>query len=554
MPILSAPTGLEAGEWPPSPVPVYAWRQQQLEALRASRDLLAGAKAYYRDNPVAFINHWCDTFDPRNASTDIPVRLPFQTFPRQADLVEFVYACITGQAGGLVEKCRGAGATWIACAVSVHLWLFWPGAAVGWGSRKEALVDKLGDMDSIFEKMRAIIDGLPREFWPKGFSQNDHLNHMRIVNPETGATITGEAGDNIGRGGRNLVYFKDESAHYERPEKIEASLSENTRCQIDISSVNGTGNVFYRRRDAGKDWQRGAGVESGCANVFVFDWRDVPWMTEEWYERRRAKFENDGLAHVFAQEVDRDYAASVEGIIIPPKWVKSAIDAHVKLGIEPTGPEIGALDVADGGNDKNATVWRRGIVIYNSDAWGARDTGVTTRRAVAAAPEGEASLQYDCIGVGAGVKAEANRLGDENLLPEGLSFTPWNAGAKVLNPDAHTIPGDKKAPLNKDHYANLKAQAWWQARLRFERTHRAVTEEGFTYDPEELVSIASDTPNLQSLVKELSQATAGQSANMKTMVNKTPEGTRSPNLADAAVMCLWPAIQTPDSTYTLDNL
>ena len=61
--------------------------------------------------------------------------------------------------------------------------------------------------------MRIIVRGLPREFWPAGFKPDDHMSYMRIVNPQTGASITGEAGDNIGRGGRKLIYFKDESAH-----------------------------------------------------------------------------------------------------------------------------------------------------------------------------------------------------------------------------------------------------------------------------------------------------------------------------------------------------
>jgi hypothetical protein len=52
-----------------------------------------------------------------------------------------------------------------------------------------------------------------------------------------------EAGDNIGRGGRTLVYFKDESAHYEHPDLIEAALGDNTNVQIDISSVNGLGKL-----------------------------------------------------------------------------------------------------------------------------------------------------------------------------------------------------------------------------------------------------------------------------------------------------------------------
>jgi hypothetical protein len=41
-----------------------------------------------------------------------------------------------------------------------------------------------------------------------------------------------------------------------------------------------------------------------------------------------------------AQEVDIDYAASVEGVLIPSVWVQAAIDAHLKLNIEPTGDRI----------------------------------------------------------------------------------------------------------------------------------------------------------------------------------------------------------------------
>ena len=67
------------------------------------------------------------------------------------------------------------------------------------------------------------------------------------------------------------------SAHYEHPELIEAALSENTEVQVDISSVNGSGNVFYRRRMAGEIWTPGKKIESGVTRVFIFDWRDLPW-------------------------------------------------------------------------------------------------------------------------------------------------------------------------------------------------------------------------------------------------------------------------------------
>jgi hypothetical protein len=50
---------------------------------------------------------------------------------------------VKGETGGLVEKSRDMGATWLAVSFSVWLFLFVPGATVGWGSRKEALVDRI---------------------------------------------------------------------------------------------------------------------------------------------------------------------------------------------------------------------------------------------------------------------------------------------------------------------------------------------------------------------------------------------------------------------------
>lgn len=532
------PTPSTTDEWPIDYVSVFAWRQQQVQRIRGSAKLGAGARAYYASHPVQFINHWCDTYDPRNAGRGLPTRMPLILFKRQHELVDFLIACVKAEEAGLVEKSRDMGATWICCAVSVWLWLFWPGAAIGWGSRKEQLVDKIGDPDSIFEKMRMLINGLPRFFWPRGFSPSENMAYMRIVNPETGSTITGEAGDNIGRGGRKLLYFKDESAWYERPEKIEAALSDNTRCPIDLSSVNGLGNVFHRRREAGADWC--GEIVPGRTQVFVLDWRDHPAKDDAWYAKRKAKAEADGLLHVFAQEVDRNYSAAVDGIIIPSEWVKSAIDAHIKIKIPETGPWVSALDVADGGGDTNAQANRKGVVLRFLDEWGARDTAETARRALGNVEGiGAVEVQYDCVGVGSGVKAEANNLKDQDKMPKGVRLIPWNAGAAPQNPKSRVNEGDKDSPLNEDFYTNLKAQGWWELRNRFYRTHRAITENA-EYDPDTLISIDSSLPKLRQLEKELSQATASRGARMKLVVNKTPEGTKSPNLADAVMMAYWP--------------
>jgi phage terminase large subunit len=523
--------------WPVDVTAIYAWRQQQVQLIRSDPRLAYGAKVYYRTHPVQFVNHWCDTYDPRRAGKG-STKLPLILFQRQEELVEFLLACVTETEPGLIEKSRDMGATWVASAFSVWLWLFWPGVAVGWGSRKEQLVDKLGDPDSIFEKIRMLIHGLPEFFLPDGFSPSDHMTFMRIINPANGATITGEAGDNIGRGGRKLIYFKDESSHYERPEKIEAALSDTTRVPIDISSVNGIGNVFHRKRESGADWN--GVVIKGKTQVFVMDWRDHPDKNQSWYDTRKARAEEEGLQHIFAQEVDRNYAASVDGALIQQEWVQAAIDAHLKLELNDSGPWSSALDVADSGSDTNAQSQRQGIILRALDEWGARDTAQTARRAIAnVTKRGRLDLQYDCIGVGAGVKGEVNNLRDENLMPNGIRFVPWNAGGKVLNPKKRVIPGDKQSPLNEEFYTNLKAQGWWELRNRFYRTWRSI-HEGAHYDPDSLISIDSRIKNLRKLEKELCQVTASKGARLKLVIDKTPDGTKSPNLADAVMMDYWP--------------
>lgn len=552
---MRAPSTLRKSKWPPNYVDVFMWRQAQLQKLRSDPKMLYGALKYYQTRPVEFINHWVDTYDPRKAGKGL-VYMPMVMFRRQEEFVEFLKAVLEGEENALIEKCRDMGATWICVAFSVWLWRFSDGASIGWGSRKSDYVDRLGIMDSIFEKIRALIRRLPREFWPQGFDPDEHMPFMRIINPETGAVISGESGDSIGRGGRNLIYFKDESAHYERPELIEAALGDNTRIQVDISSVNGVGNVFHRKREAGEEWIDGPAI-SGVTNVFVMDWRDHPEKNEAWYRARKQNYTDQGMDHVFAQEVDRRYDASVVGTIIKLEWVQAAYDAHIKLGVKYGGRKFSGLDVADGDDvkvhDRNAQAMRTGVVLDGLDEWGERDTGATTRRAIANV-SGRVEIQYDCIGVGAGVKAEANRLEEDELLPTGVKLVAWAASSKVLEPESRVVADDEQSLTNEEFYANLKAQGWWELRKRFELTYRAI-EEGIDFDPDKIISISTEHIPVhmrRKLEKELTQVTKKQSTgSMKMVINKAPDGTKSPNLADAVMMAYWPL---PDETYTLENL
>lgn len=525
------------------PVPYFdemSRRYRLVKKLNDHPELRPIAMAYYKNNPVEWINDFCMTFDPRN-KPPVPRLIPFVLFLRQREFIQFLKECYEQKENGLTEKARDIGASWLCCAFSAWLWLFHDGATIGWGSRKEDYVDKRGDPKAIFPKIRQILENLPRWMMPERFNPITHSAHMKIINPSNGSSITGEAGDSMGRGGRTTMYFKDESAHYERPEMIEAALGDNTDVQIDISSVNGTANVFYRRRMAGEIWTPGCKIPPGKTRVFIFDWRDHPGKNQEWYDKRRERADREGLLHLFNQEVDRDYSGAVLGVIIPQPWVKAAIDAHKVLGFGLTGEKIAAIDPADEGGDKNALAIRDGVILVYVEDWGEGDTGQTTRRCVMECKlQGVNEIYYDCIGVGAGVKSESNRMRDEKLLAPRMRIMKWDASASPLEKDEHVIPGDPDSPTNDDIYDNLKAQSWWNLRIRFEKTYKALTQ-GKIYPHDELISLSSEMPKIHELTLQLSQPTRKISLSTgKMVVNKKPDGSMSPNLADAVNMAYNP--------------
>ncbi len=191
--------------------PIYAERALRLERIRSGQTDLEALKAFYRDHPGRFISDWAMTYDPRNPEIGLPATIPFVLFAKQAEFIGWLHDHWRGRRDGLCEKSRDMGVTWLCVWFAVWMWLFHPGTVVGFGSRKEEYVDKIGDPKSIFWKIRQAVDLLPVEFRPALWNSDKHAPYMRAINPENGATIVGEAGDNIGRGNRTSVYFKDEA-------------------------------------------------------------------------------------------------------------------------------------------------------------------------------------------------------------------------------------------------------------------------------------------------------------------------------------------------------
>lgn len=322
---------------------VYRVRSERLNRLRADPSLIAPLKEHYKNNPVDFINNWGMTFDPRLAEIGMPTTVPFILFPKQAEYVLWVVERWKTREDGLAEKSRDMGVSWLCVAIAVWMWLFYPGTVIGFGSRKEEYVDKIGDPKALFWKIRQFVNLLPVEFRPAGYSEKAHAPHMRVLNPENGASIIGEAGDNIGRGNRTSIYFKDESAFYERPDGIDAALSQTSNCKIDVSTPNGNGNAFFRKRHGGK------------IPVFSFHWTQDPRKDEAWYRKQLATLD----PVIVAQEIEIDYNASVTDAWIGGELIANA-QRNGPADVEALGGWIIGVDAAHFGDDESVISPRKG--------------------------------------------------------------------------------------------------------------------------------------------------------------------------------------------------
>lgn len=515
----------------PDYIQVFEWRCDFLNKLKKNPQLLIPLRKFYKENPAQFIIDWGITYDPRHVEKGLPALCPFLLFPKQEEWVNWFLDLWKRGKPSITEKSREMGLSWLTVALACTMCIFHDGMMVGFGSRKQEYVDILGNPKSLLHKARQFINFLPKEF--KGtWDINRHAPHMRISFPDTGSMISGESGDGIGRGDRTSFSIIDESAWIEHPELIEASLAMTTNCRVDISTPHGMNNTFAQKRFGGK------------IAVFTFHWKDDPRKDIEWYKEKCADIDNPV---VIAQEIDLDYSASMQGILIPAIWVRAAVDAHLMLDIKPTGARVGGFDVADRGQDKNAFCGRHGILIEYMDEWSGKNDDIfeSVEKVFKICDEHSFSgVLYDGDGLGASVRGDARVINDKRKSHRRhtILFNQFRGSGAVIDPTRDPYELYRNARFgglgrsNEDFFKNAKAQAWWDLRNRFEETYKAVN--GKTdYNPDNLISISSKVEKLNKLIIELSQPTYREDNVGKLLVDKMAETSLSPNLADAVMIC-----------------
>ena len=229
-----------------------------------------------------------------------------------------------------------------------------------------------------------------------------------------------------------------------------------------------------------------------------------------------------------------------ERVIIKRSWIMAAIDAHKKLGISPSGSKRLGYDIADDGNDKNATVAAYGFLAMNVQEWQGQTDDLlgSCSRVHNQARAIQADIYYDNIGVGAFAGSKFRDLNKTTRAR--LRYKGFGAGEKIHKPD-----DEYEGIRNRDYFSNLKAQAWWLVADRFRNTYNAVIR-GETFTADKLIAINSGCENLERLIDELSTPRRDFDANGKVKVESKKDlskrHVKSPNLADAFIMAYSPIV------------
>jgi hypothetical protein len=131
--------------------------------------------------------------------------------------------------------------------------------------------------------------------------------------------------------------------------------------------------------------------------------------------------------------------------LLQEAWIEEAQERSLKRG----KPHTLGVDVGAGG-DSSTVADRQGPVVrivhedHNPDTMQTCGRVVSLRRAAKASSKAEVEVRVDEIGIGKGIVDRSAELGE--------NFLGVNVG---------------QAPIDSEHFANLKAEAWWGVRERF---------------------------------------------------------------------------------------
>jgi phage terminase large subunit len=535
-------------------------RELRLAYLRDHPEQVPLLSTYFAMGNVAdFIDCHAIAQDPRRVARGRNATVPFLTFRRQREMCDYLWRTYRAGKHGCIPKSREVGATATAMNFVTTMALFHPGFVGIMGSALERDIDN-GPAESLFQKIRDFLGAVPEPF-AAGYTLEKCSTNMRIIIPGNGASLIGQAGDNIGRGKRGSVLILDEHAFIPRAHLVAESVSATAKCVIGLSSVNGISGTDGQPNQFYKD-AHSPGIEP-----FYFLWNDDDRVDPDtgkrikdraWYEEQVATL---GKV-IVAQTLDCDWLASIAGACIPKAHAQACVGLAKRLGIEPRGALRVAYDPAgnNGTGDKYGYAVMHGTHVIRAQTWSGLSSTESLRRMYGVLDElGAKELTFDVHGVGDHTPGEMESLealrgpGRPRYKPNPFNSNRYKktdkANEGVLYRPKDQIYGAKrsggifsKGVRMADIFGNYRAQAWghleWLAKNSYELCERLAKGENVgDVDPATLLFIDENIPEISQLLADLCQPAFRENSAGLKFVDK---GSPSPTLGDCTMMASAP--------------
>ncbi len=286
-----------------------------------------------RVDPVFFITKYLKTYDPRPEA--YPHHLDFELYPFQEEYVLDTVRAIKEGGDIFDEKSRDMGASWLALAVRFWFWCTADSYQSLLGSRKEEYVDD-GTLKSLFPKLEYFIMHIKDPLLlPKGFDLKKHRTYMKLINPDTGNTISGESSNkNFSRGGRFDDVLFDELGFWPDARNAWTAAGDATRCRHAVTTPPNEPSYAKALRNSGK------------VKVRTWHWRLHPHKDDKWYQEERARRTEEEVLH----ELDISWEYTAAGRPYPE------VD-NIPVGDYPYDPSLPLYASIDLGLDAVSLGW-----------------------------------------------------------------------------------------------------------------------------------------------------------------------------------------------------
>jgi len=279
--------------------------------------------------------------------------------------------------------------------------------------------------------------------------------------------------------------------------------------------------------------------------IVTMNYTDNPWYEESGLEGERA------FDYINKPRANYDYIwlgafnDAVDDSIIKPEWFDAVIDAHTKIkGWEPKGMKVCAHDPSDTGGDTKGIAFRHGTVVTNVDERAIGDGNEACDWACDLAIRDDSDMfVYDADGMGVLLRRQIS----SNFQGKHVRIEAFKGSEGVDNPTKpyegyDEYANESRPRTNEQTFRNKRSQKYIELASRFYHTYRAI-EHGEYCNPDDMISISSNVPNIGKLRSELCRIPtkpngAGFIQVMTKIEMKSKHKIASPNMADSVYM-LW---------------